>query len=631
MNKYILEIISFGKEGKKNNVELTEGLNIITGNSKTGKSALLEIVDYCLLNSQNCIPKGIINDESILFVIIIKNKNKKIILSREPYNEPYSGRKQAFINVENENFHEKELQYEYFKERKSLFRQISEISSSLLKELGIKVEKRLYYEEESKRKRVSLRNISSYIFQQQNLIANKYALFYRFEDSLKRKSAIEEFPIFTGMIDQKYYELISELEEIRKKIIKKEKNDKLYEYEKQQLKEKKNNLEKELLGITNGKYLDNIEITLNEEKLSDKINELEISIDELKKKIIQLNLRIYNLKRNLKDLDEVGNKIKNISKAEILLENECPICKNIIDNLNEKAIKIKKGKEKLITMLVSQNKEDSSVYMRINELKKEKIDLLENKCKLEKERDRILDNIFSSEEKNTRRIVIDKKIEIELLKEKIISIAKDFKIRDIDKYSIREKDLENEINRYDLKNKLLKAEHIIERKMTSIAKDFDFEETLGEPNFKLNLKEFDVYQGYLGEKISISSMGSGSNWLTVHLSLFLALNYYFCLLGDKCSILPILFLDQPSQVYFPDKINKNSGDFEKVEKIYRTILDQIEITKKTTGKTPQIIIVDHADNLNMGENRRFETYVKARWKTEGEGFIKNKKRHQFKV
>ena len=39
-------------------ISLQEGLNIVTGRSSTGKSALIEIFDYCTGSSGNTIPEG---------------------------------------------------------------------------------------------------------------------------------------------------------------------------------------------------------------------------------------------------------------------------------------------------------------------------------------------------------------------------------------------------------------------------------------------------------------------------------------------------------------------------------------------------------------------------------------------
>ncbi|MCK4629120.1 MAG: AAA family ATPase, partial [Sedimentisphaerales bacterium] len=43
-------------------VSFTSGVNIITGRSSTGKSALIEIFDYCFGSSDFTVPEGVITD-----------------------------------------------------------------------------------------------------------------------------------------------------------------------------------------------------------------------------------------------------------------------------------------------------------------------------------------------------------------------------------------------------------------------------------------------------------------------------------------------------------------------------------------------------------------------------------------
>ena len=53
MSFQILDIVLYSKKGESRVVQLQPGaLNIITGASKTGKTALIEIIDYCLGSSE---------------------------------------------------------------------------------------------------------------------------------------------------------------------------------------------------------------------------------------------------------------------------------------------------------------------------------------------------------------------------------------------------------------------------------------------------------------------------------------------------------------------------------------------------------------------------------------------------
>jgi hypothetical protein len=57
----ILDIVLYGFNRQRRILSLRPGeLNIITGASKTGKTALIEIIDYCLGSSECTIPEGVI-------------------------------------------------------------------------------------------------------------------------------------------------------------------------------------------------------------------------------------------------------------------------------------------------------------------------------------------------------------------------------------------------------------------------------------------------------------------------------------------------------------------------------------------------------------------------------------------
>lgn len=82
MKSYIKSIVIFNKNGDKRIVPLKQGVNIITGESKTGKSALVEIIDYCLCSTQCTIPKGKITDFSYLFTLIMVIGEQTYIIAR---------------------------------------------------------------------------------------------------------------------------------------------------------------------------------------------------------------------------------------------------------------------------------------------------------------------------------------------------------------------------------------------------------------------------------------------------------------------------------------------------------------------------------------------------------------------
>lgn len=59
MSLKILEIVVFSHDGRKRVLPLNaEGVSIVTGASKTGKSALVDIVDYCFGAGECRVPEG---------------------------------------------------------------------------------------------------------------------------------------------------------------------------------------------------------------------------------------------------------------------------------------------------------------------------------------------------------------------------------------------------------------------------------------------------------------------------------------------------------------------------------------------------------------------------------------------
>lgn len=55
-------------------VEFFTGINIITGRSSTGKSALIEIFDYCFGSSEYTVPEGVITEAASIYFVVLLSK-----------------------------------------------------------------------------------------------------------------------------------------------------------------------------------------------------------------------------------------------------------------------------------------------------------------------------------------------------------------------------------------------------------------------------------------------------------------------------------------------------------------------------------------------------------------------------
>ncbi len=128
-----------------------------------------------------------------------------------------------------------------------------------------------------------------------------------------------------------------------------------------------------------------------------------------------------------------------------------------------------------------------------------------------------------------------------------------------------------------------------------------------------------------GRKDHLWEIGSGANWLGYHVATFLAL-HEFLLKNDRSPVARFLVLDQPSQVYFPDRwpgdpdpkkpnkvlsSEKDSDDIARVHLIFETISRCVE---RTHGRI-QIIVIDHADEPTWSGLENIKTV--QRWRGVG--------------
>lgn len=127
---------------------------------------------------------------------------------------------------------------------------------------------------------------------------------------------------------------------------------------------------------------------------------------------------------------------------------------------------------------------------------------------------------------------------------------------------------------------------------------------------RLDLAKLTVVVDTVSGPARLWELGSGANWLAYHLAAFIGLHRFF---REQNRPVPrFLILDQPSQVYFPQDPTTESEvsdeDSRAVERVFRALYDF------ATGDSGfQVIIVDHADL----SPRWFQNSVRERWRGHG--------------
>lgn len=127
----------------------------------------------------------------------------------------------------------------------------------------------------------------------------------------------------------------------------------------------------------------------------------------------------------------------------------------------------------------------------------------------------------------------------------------------------------------------------IQEDMTKWAKALQLEHS--DNPYRLDLNKVTVVVDKPERPVPLKQLGSGSNWVGVHLIAYFALQRFF--VNANRPVPRFLFLDQPSQVYFPSELDEKQIDWNEVNIMYQFIIDR---TIELNGKL-QVIVVDHAD------------------------------------
>ena len=642
-------------------IDMHEGLNIITGRSSTGKSAIIELFDYCTGSADNTIPSGVITDNAHLYFVVLHKNETRLVVARKQAEKT----KKIFFKIEPQELDITNLKSTYFGEEYYIdiktFREelgcFFGIEISDMDETDNSINRNVM-----KKGHPSFRNMISFMLQHQNLVANKHSLFYRFDEKEKRERVIDEFKIFAGFVDQQYYILSQELEDYK---VKRDK----FQYEKSRFevtkKEKCTCLDelKEAYYTISGNELfsgiDSMHMLDAPQIYLDKLRALPIVVNEdseqykyqytefvRKKNLLLAQKRDITLK-----LEKVISSIEyaksyaetidryNPIKEAIKSNSECPFCHNKNNATITEANKLTEAINWLNSELRKSPMRIDSFLPKKHEYEKElqeinqQIKTINNEISKIKESNRNLENDRSLEEQSLKvRLQIEN--ELEWSRDKSIKFDED-KYKDIKK---RIEEIEKVLQKkYNVEHKLAEAEAFINHTMNEIGRKLDFEASYQPINLCFDIHTFELYhQKDNSTKVFLRSMGSGANWLYSHICLFLAILKYFASLGDKALVPSILFLDQPSQVYFPatidideqfdaEKLKQFEGksadeDLKAVTNLFVQIINVINSIKEAYGFMPQIIISDHADHLNLGEYD-FNDYVVSRWRGKDQGFV----------
>ena len=665
MKTLIHEVGVIDKQGNKHPVNFKKGLNVVTGKSSTGKSALIEIFDYCFGSRENTIPKGVITNSAAIYYMVLSVNEQDMVIARDPELTKKAFFRRAEV-VDSDLIGREYFENRYFiplevfkKHLRNFFIDIDDVDSSLAA--------REYRRNKAKSPTPSIRSFTSFILQHQNLVANKHALFYRFDEKEKRDQAIEHTKIFLGLVDQKYFHLSQEHErltsEMNRLIRQQNSNKRTSDSYKQGVepvlsqlyammgfKDEPLTLQAVLRNPQDTKeQLDKIIVPENIGHNSDAVTQ---RYNQLKLKRTQKTVELRKLQRQAasinKHIQEEERFVKNMNQFSLqkhvhISSSVCPFCHTEKESLRESAKKLQQAITKVSDNLAQARPMKAKFESSLINVKRS-IEAFDHDLKA-------LNQQITEIEKTEKQLAEQRSLYESILMQKAklfmlldtLNMANDTELeRQIIGLNTQLNGIDKDLKHYDVRSGLENAAKKVNQYMAEIGKYFEFEKSYKPINLHFSFETFDLYHLQDDEKIYLRSMGSGANWLYSHLTLFLALHKYFAELGDKCAVPSIIFFDQPTQVYFPNFSRDNSATFEEqknqeaeqrkqfdvqqdidedikaVENIFNRLSIYCQELEKANGFSPQIIVSDHADNLTLANGVLFESLVNGnRWRTRG--------------
>jgi len=667
MKAHLVWIGMIDEDDNNHLVPLQDGVNVITGRSSTGKSALIEIFDYCFGSSDYTIPSGVITRRATLFFVVLRLRDSLLVLARLP------DKGRAYLReVFDLTFAERTdwMRSAYFE--RDQFMSLADFLSRLKGYFGVVVTN-VEEDPEARRQRgrklptPSVRSFTSFMLQHQNLVANKHAIFYRFDEKEKREQAIDHLKVFLGfanqdyfMLKQKEHELDTQCRQLLRVLPRQRERE-------QSIKEKLELAHKWLEAASGQGFkfsvdqaliapeaaLDQLRTTRVSFKADSDVHVRQLQGAQNKKgtitaKIRQLQLALAEVtsSQEFSDRYEQARGTTLVPQHAHLQRGECPFCHagdlSVEAEANQLAAAIDWLNLELSRTSYRRAAFDEEGARLQSELKKSYSELA------------TVNEFMAGIRKQIQNMeqISNQYQETVAARTRLETVLEDWLRERTEDKDAELKGLEDELkkvrrllgSRYDMQAKLAQAEERIIELMELYGKRFDFEEGYKPIHLRLSLDTFDLWhQENERERVYLRAMGSGANWLASHLVLFLSLQRYFCELGDACAIPPILFLDQPSQVYFPAVLDSGETfdanelghidatrneerrsvdeDLAAVANLFDQLVQHCDETEAETGTRPQIIVTDHADHLKLQSGVKFDSLVRARWRAKGAGFI----------
>lgn len=629
----IAKIVLYGKRGEIRELPFHLGrLNIITGASKTGKSAIVDIVDYCTGRTECLVPDGKIRENVAWYGILFQLNEGQIYVARR--NPPVGERanpdvylaRGTTIDVPPLNALAKNTT-------------VDGLEKFLGAAIGISENEHRPAGFTRPPLEANFRHALLLCIQDQNDIDSKQRLFHRQGEDFMTNAIRDTLPYFLGAYDENHLLKQSQLDQARRdlRILERQLRDveavdtSTFPRARALMDEAKSVglIDDRIETTTYDSTLNELRRVAEEARLQDELviaDETELlsamraERQGLRNELEQINSEIratrnFSSESNGYEREAKEQRARLSSVALVSQDNnnhsECPVCKSHLAEPVPTVNQINDALRALSLQLEAVEAENPRLLQRLADLERQ-AGMVQERLQENQQRiaARVRENEILRSQQDTYILQARTIGKISQYIDSVSSAETNSSLRaQVDIARHRVAVLEQELDPEAALERLETFLNFVSRYMTDFSEKLDLEHRGSQ--LRLDIRTLTVIADTVNGPVPLSRMGSGENWVGYHVLAHLALHKWFRV--KERPVPGFLFFDQPSQAHYPPEKDAEGAIDSLKDEDQKAVTDLFQLIYEATAEMApgmQIIVTDHADL----KTDWFAGSVNARWR-----------------
>ena len=616
MSFVIKSLCIYSLEGECRTIEFkTHGINIITGRAKTGKSSIIDIIDYCFGRGECYVADGVIRESVSWFGVLLHKDHEQLFVARRNPLRGKSRHPDVFIR------RGKILFPPDYAELQSVI-QVDELQNLVTRFAGIVENEHRPLTGTRRPLSANISHALFFCFQRQDEIASRERLFHRQGDPFIPLAIKDTLPYFLGAVEQEHF-----LRQLEYDIAQKELRD-LEARRDSLINSTERSLSKTLQFVLDGKRVGLIderfatsdaEIALQElqrvartETISDPelfdrstvIFELQDELQTLRERLVDTLNDIRATRHFFSEQSaytrEANEQRTRLASLELFVgkaesDHICPLCEADIGTPMPSVDQLRSSLDRLDRQLESVVTNSPHLQESLNQLNQKRRSIEEMIVDTQKALDRAF--IDDAKAKSLRDQAISRSKVIGRIGAFVEQTTLSDEAEDIEHrlFRIRKKvvAIAEHISNDDIAERIQSIMNLISEMMTNYAEELELEHTSG--RIRLDINKLTVIADTIAGPVQLNRMGSGENWVGYHVITLLALHQWFR--QTNRPVPGFLVFDQPTQAHYPPEADQEGsvdGLLDADRRAVRSLFKLMAKGANKIGKSFQLIVLDHA-------------------------------------